>query len=322
MELKRFERSRLHHMEHFQFASHVLRLCEEANLPKLNDALPPLVRAINNEDRALNRPRRLPGTEELRLLDKERDNAYQALRLLMMAQIRSDDDAVVKAAKVLEEVMSRYPRTPISNYDMETGMIKNLITDLKEPEVAAQIVVLGMKHVVERLERVNKKFDVEFHHRVQIALPSGTYNVKALRAAVNVELEFVLKRIEALDNLEPSAEVEKLIKNYNNLVDNRRMLLAHRKATNRSARERDMERSVQAVTPLIPVLEHKLNLTAGSISFARKTLIFNRLKYYLLNVADSEPIWVCIKKGKPVITVDPTLRRVKRKKKVAVEEDG
>ena len=49
MELKRFERSRLHHMEHFQFASHVLRLCEEANLPKLNDALPPLVRAINNE---------------------------------------------------------------------------------------------------------------------------------------------------------------------------------------------------------------------------------------------------------------------------------
>ena len=296
MELKRFERSRLHHMEHFQFASHVLRLCEEANLPKLNDALPPLVRAINNEDRALNRPRRLPGTEELRLLDKERDNAYQALRLLMMAQIRSDDDAVVKAAKVLEEVMSRYPRTPISNYDMETGMIKNLITDLKEPEVAAQIVVLGMKHVVERLERVNKKFDVE--------------------------LDFVLKRIEALDNLEPSAEVGKLIKNYNNLVDNRRMLLAHRKATNRSARERDMERSVQAVTPLIPVLEHKLNLTAGSISFARKTLIFNRLKYYLLNVADSEPIWVCIKKGKPVITVDPTLRRVKRKKKVAVEEDG
>ena len=45
MELKDFMRSRLHNMEHFQFAGRVLQLCTEANVPKLTAVLGPLTAA-------------------------------------------------------------------------------------------------------------------------------------------------------------------------------------------------------------------------------------------------------------------------------------
>ena len=42
MELHQIYHSRLQHMEHFQFASHVAALCEEANIELVNAVLEPL----------------------------------------------------------------------------------------------------------------------------------------------------------------------------------------------------------------------------------------------------------------------------------------
>ena len=42
MEIKKIEKDRLQNMEHFQFASHVAALCEEANIESVNAVLEPL----------------------------------------------------------------------------------------------------------------------------------------------------------------------------------------------------------------------------------------------------------------------------------------
>ena len=58
MEIKTIRKDRLQHMEHFQFAGHVLAMCKTANIEKLNPLLAPLEAAIGKEDEALNLPQK------------------------------------------------------------------------------------------------------------------------------------------------------------------------------------------------------------------------------------------------------------------------
>ena len=72
MEIKELKKGQLQNMEHFQFASHVAALCDEANIELVNAVLEPLKQAIEQEDKALNLPRQEEGTKELEQLDRAR----------------------------------------------------------------------------------------------------------------------------------------------------------------------------------------------------------------------------------------------------------
>ena len=99
MEIKTIRKDRLQSMEHFQFASHVAALCEEANIELVNAVLEPLKQAIEQEDKALNLPRQEEGTKELEQLDRARDQAYRALQLLVEMHVYSENADVRKAAQ-------------------------------------------------------------------------------------------------------------------------------------------------------------------------------------------------------------------------------
>ena len=57
MIVKNFKKDRLQNMEHYQFASRVLQLCNEAKVGKLTAVLGPLTACVAAEDRVLNQPR-------------------------------------------------------------------------------------------------------------------------------------------------------------------------------------------------------------------------------------------------------------------------
>ena len=280
MKLKDFMRSRLQNMEHFQFADRVLQLCKEANVPKLTAVLGPLTAAVAKEDLALNQPRVLDGTEELELLDNARDNAYYALSLLVEMQKRSEDKATIAAAKVLAEVMSRYPRAAAENYDKETGMIKNLITDLNAAPAAAAVTKLGALAAVRRLDRTNKEFDTRFHTRIKAG--SASLDVKELRTAVDRALDAVLLRINSLNDLEPSAPITKLIDQYNTLVANRQTLLSGRVATNKARTEKQLAELRKELDPLIRKFEEANGIAPNVLQFTGKTKGTGKSKAYEL----------------------------------------
>ena len=292
MELKDFMRSRLQNMEHFQFADRVLQLCKEANVPKLTAVLGPLTAAVAKEDLALNQPRVLDGTEELELLDNARDNAYYALSLLVEMQKRSEDKATVAAAKVLAEVMSRYPRAAAENYDKETGMIKNLITDLNAAPAAAAVTKLGALAAVRRLDRTNKEFDTRFHTRIQAG--SASLDVKELRTAVDRALDAVLLRINSLNDLEPSAPITKLIDQYNTLVANRQTLLSGRVATNKARTEKQLAELRKELDPLIRQFEEANGIAPNVLAFTGKTKGTGKSKAYELAYSTNpkRTLWV------------------------------
>ena len=306
MKLKLIQKPRLRHVEHFQFAERVLQLCKEANVEKLTAVLKPLSDAIAAEDEALNQSKVMFGTEDLVKLDDARDKAYYALKMLVGMHLNSDDEETVKAAKRLREVMSRYPNTAKVDYDTETGMIKNLIADTKEDDMPAMLARLNAVPAVTRLDNANKAFDAVFHNRVQVSEASGKFDVRALRYTVDKALDAVLTRITALIDLDPTPPIEKLVKQYNFLVEYRQNVLADRKSSNKSAHERTMDKYAALIEPLFAELERERGLSSGALSFAREFRGTGKKRAYLLNVAGKSPIWVVISKGKLVVVPEPS----------------
>ena len=143
MEVKEIHKQSLQNMEHFQFASHVIAMCEESGIEKIKAVLKPLKTAVAEEDKALNLPRKQEGTADLEELDRVRDQAYRALQLLIEMHSCSDDTTKRKSAQQMSDVLGRYPKLAVANYDKETGMIKNLVTDLNAAELSVAVAQRG-----------------------------------------------------------------------------------------------------------------------------------------------------------------------------------
>ena len=221
-------------MEHFQFAGHVIAMCEESAIEKIKAVLEPLKTAVAEEDKALNLPRKQEGTADLEELDRVRDQAYRALQLLIEMHSCSDDATKRKSAQQMSDVLGRYPKLAMANYDKETGMIKNLVTDLNAAEMSVAVAQLGASGSITRLSAANSDFELRYRSLLKSAQPSGVFDVKALRATTDKALNAVIRRMDSLDDLEPETpKLPELIKQYNALVDKYRLTLAHRAGWNR-----------------------------------------------------------------------------------------
>ena len=314
MEVKGIHKASLQNMEHFQFASHVAALCDEANIELVNAVLEPLKQAIEQEDKALNLPRQEEGTKELEQLDRTRDQAYRALQLLTELHLQDDDSATQAAAQRISEVLSRYPKLIQSEYDKESGMIKNLLTDLKAPAMAVHLTKVSAAPYIDRLEKANKAFDQRYRSRLKSAIPTGTYDIKALRAATDKALQAITRRLDSLDDLEPETpKLSDLITQYNGLVEKRRMTLAHRAGTSQTARDKRKAEYADMLKKGFAALEERLNLEKDSLSFTGKTEGTGSKRHYQLAIKgqtepDGKPktIWVGVNKDGSLYTVEKT----------------
>ncbi len=314
MEVKGIHKASLQNMEHFQFASHVAALCDEANIELVNAVLEPLKQAIEQEDKALNLPRQEEGTKELEQLDRTRDQAYRALQLLTELHLQDDDSATQAAAQRISEVLSRYPKLIQSEYDKESGMIKNLLTDLKAPAMAVHLTKVSAAPYIDRLEKANKAFDQRYRSRLKSAIPTGTYDIKALRAATDKALQAITRRLDSLDDLEPETpKLSDLITQYNGLVEKRRMTLAHRAGTSQTARDKRKAEYADMLKKGFAALEERLNLEKDSLSFTGKTEGTGSKRHYQLTIKgqtepDGKPktMWVGVNKDGSLYTAEKT----------------
>lgn len=301
MKIKTITRSHLQNMEHLEFTNHVLNMAKTANLEKMNPLIAPLEAAYKAENEALNQPRALDGTADLVELDEERDRAFRMFQTMLDARKYEKNKDLVKTARMVQSIVDRYPNLAEANYDKESAMIDNLIDDLNGAEAKAWVTTLGLVEAIKRLDEGNKAFRARTQQRLAKGEASGSVDVKQLRQITDAALNAVLRRMDSLDDLFPSAEVTALIKAYNALVDGKQFLLAKRKATNEAAtvRKKDDWGKMLAEHYALFEVEHKLS--QGSLSFTGNTVGSKEQRLYELAVADSEKtIWVRLKRKKLV----------------------
>ena len=299
MELRSIRRDRLQHLEHYQFTDHLLSMAKEANVAKLTAVLKPLEDAFKDEDEAVFPQRGNAMNAQLRELDDRRDKAYYSLQHAVDAGLYSEEAEELEAAKRVSEIMKRYAGVATMNYDKETGGLKNLLADLAETEAAKALKVLHAEGAVKRIGDHNKAFDEAFRGR--FSGDKKLYDMKALRRVTDKAIDAVVRRIDSLDDLEPSAAITALINRYNQLVDNRHTLLKQRETSNAKANAAKIEEQRKMLTPLFDTLAKTLGVEAEDVHYSGESRGSGASKCYRLTIdGRSSSVWVKVSKKKLV----------------------
>ena len=302
MKLTALDRGKLPGMEHYQYAGHVLRMCIEAGVEKLTAVLKPLEDALNREDEALNRPRSKEGSKELDTLDSVRDTAYRALMKALEAAELSADVDEAKAAEKLKDVMKRYPGVVRANYDRETGLILNLVTDLKSAECTAAVTKLKLAAAITRLETANTAFGDSYHNRYKSG--RAVDDLKELRVATDDAIDKVLLRVVALNELDPSEAITALIQHYNNYVHDRHTVMKQHKNSTAHENAVRVEQQRQMLLPMFDALGKTLGVAAEAVHYSGESRGSGAKKCYRLTIdGRANDVWVKVFRKKKLVQV-------------------
>ena len=299
MILKKIYYHQLQHLEHYQFTDHLLTMAKEANVAKLTAVLKPLEDAFKAEDEAMFPQRGNAMNAQLRELDDRRDKAYYSLQHAVDAGLYSEEAEELEAAKRVSEIMKRYAGVATMNYDKETGGLKNLLADLAETEAAKALKVLHAEGAVKRISDHNQTFDEAFRGR--FAGDKKLYDMKALRRVTDKAIDAVVRRIDSLDDLEPSAAITALINRYNQLVDNRHTLLKQRETSNAKANAAKIEDQRKMLTPLFDDFAKILGVAPEALHYSDESRGSGASKCYRLTIdGRSSSIWAKVSRKKLV----------------------
>ena len=314
MEIKKIFKRELQHLEHYQFANHLLTMAKEANVEKLTAVLKPLEDAFKDEDEAMFPKKGNEMNAQLRELDDRRDKAYYSLQHAVDAGLYSEEAAELEAAKRIDEIMKRYAGVATMNYDKETGGLKNLLADLAETEAAKALKVLHAEGAVKRLGDHNKAFDEAFRGR--FAGDKKLFDMKALRRVTDKAIDAVVRRIDSLDDLEPSAAITALINRYNQLVDNRHTLLKQRETTNAKANAAKIEEQSKMLTPLFDDFAKTLGVAAEAVHYSGENRGSGSSKCYRLTIdGRATSVWAKVSRKKLVEVAEKDLPKASSNKK-------
>ena len=321
MELKTIEKGRLQHLEHYQFTDHLLTMAKEANVAKLTAVLKPLEDAFKDEDEAVFPQRGNAMNAQLRELDDRRDKAYYSLQHAVDAGLYSEEAEELEAAKRVSEIMKRYAGVATMNYDKETGGLKNLLADLAETEVAKALKVLHAEGAVKRISDHNQAFDEAFRGR--FAGDKKLFDMKALRRVTDKAIDAVVRRIDSLDDLEPSAAITALINRYNQLVDNRHTLLKQRETSNAKANAAKIEEQRKMLTPLFDALAKTLGVAPEALHYSGESRGSGASKCYRLTIdGRSASVWVKVSRKKLVQVAESEVPKAKKEGKKGSGSSG
>ena len=314
MILKKIYYHQLQHLEHYQFTDHLLTMAKEANVAKLTAVLKPLEDAFKAEDEAVFPQRGNAMNAQLRELDDRRDKAYYSLQHAVDAGLYSEEAEELEAAKRVSEIMKRYAGVATMNYDKETGGLKNLLADLAETEAAKALKVLHAEGAVKRIGDHNKAFDEAFRGR--FAGDKKLYDMKALRRVTDKAIDAVVRRIDSLDDLEPSAAITALINRYNQLVDNRHTLLKQRETSNAKANAAKIEEQRKTLTPLFDDFAKILGIAPEALHYSGESRGSGASKCYRLTIdGRSSSVWVKVSKKKLVQVKESEVPKAKKEGK-------
>ena len=314
MEIKKIFKRDLQHLEHYQFANHLLTMAKEANVEKLTAVLKPLEDAFKAEDEAMFPKKGNEMNAQLRELDDRRDKAYYSLQHAVDAGLYSEEAAELEAAKRVSEIMKRYAGVATMNYDKETGGLKNLLADLAETEAAKAVKVLHAEGAVKRLGDHNKAFDEAFRGR--FAGDKKLFDMKALRRVTDKAIDAVVRRIDSLDDLEPSAAITALINRYNQLVDNRHTLLKQRETSNAKANAAKIEEQRKMLTPLFDDFAKILGVAAEALHYSGESRGSGTAKCYRLTIdGRANSVWAKVSRKKLVEVAEKDLPKASSNKK-------
>lgn len=263
-EIKEFDLGKQRQEEAFGF--HQLACAETAKCTdaKVTDLQTAYADAFAAFDKALKTGGANIISDQLLELDTQRDNAYSGLAAQTRTSLRHFDPEKVATAREADLILRKYGNPNALPYVQQNGVVHNLIQDLeafdagnapsqgggeegggddilRSAPAANRLATIGAREWLDQLKSVNDQFLAAFATRNAAQGKVVTGETKAARQAVDAAYRAVVKRINALAEVNGEADYISVINAVNALVDRQKAVLAARKTTNANAQKKKEE---------------------------------------------------------------------------------
>ncbi len=190
---------RMNNAAHFLFVTDVLARAEanEAMVAKVATQVNNLKTALAKEDECFKLSTKSLTTDEITKADAERDALYRSYRNTVASFLKLPVENMAKAAKVLNQHIKDYGISPRMQLDRETGLLKNLITDL-EGKYKAEVELLSLTSMVALLKDANERLCTLTDERTDERMATVVGALKAARAATDEAYRALVDMVNAL----------------------------------------------------------------------------------------------------------------------------
>ena len=236
LKLNKLDYVRLHNAEFGQFIARFFEDLDKSGKTLSHDAdLSQLAQDLKNQlpeyEKALEKIKASEESKKIAELDKDRDNALQALKTSIKAYRTSKEEPETKAYNALKIVFDQYKGVEGDSFEKETNRINTLVATLQSPEYMDDITVLAINKFVDRLKKANIDFNDLFSHRSVQNAQKGSYDVKELRKVMIDKYKKLADYVLALAEVKQDPFYRELLEIINNSRKYYADMLAKRKKT-------------------------------------------------------------------------------------------
>jgi len=198
---------------------------------KLTQLTKQFAEALAEEDKYLKQTIASAYSRQLADTDAERDRVYMLLKQTVNLWAASSFDEQATAAGTLKRIVDIYKVDIHDQYDQETGLLTNLITDLELPANAAHVQTLGLSAALTKLKEYNEQMKTLMASRADERSTKITGALKAARTAVNALYDQLTRLIESYsETADDAMPYETFITEWNTEIDRIRQQCASRKS--------------------------------------------------------------------------------------------
>lgn len=231
MEIKLFRLSHLHNDEHSTFMSDVKTLIEKYKASELGieGLFNAFVLLIANESAANQKRSQSMVADDLINADAKRDNIFRGFRDAVISATNHFNPAMKQAGDRLLITFNSYGNVSESKNNDETAQILGLINKLNADH-AADIQTLGIGDWITELQAANNAFSALVGARGSETLAKSDLLMREERVKSDLGYRAILKRIDALMEINGDAAYVNFVRELNDRVDREINSLAIRRA--------------------------------------------------------------------------------------------
>lgn len=187
---------------------------------KLTALVTEFTTALAEEDKYLKQSNASALSQQLADTDGERDKLYSLTKQTITQWANADFEPQSTAAKALLMLIKLYKVDIHDQYDQETGLLTNLLTDMATTENAAHVATLGLTSVIASLTEKNEQMKTLMAERSDERSTKVAGALKAARTQVNALYDQLTKLIESYsDTADDTTPYETFITEWNAEVE-------------------------------------------------------------------------------------------------------
>lgn len=171
-------------------------------------------------DLALIQIRKQQETDNLELLDMERDTSVRVLNLQLKVYKSSKDAAEKNAYRTLKIPFDAYKGIEKLNYEAENNAIDNFVNELAKPVYANSIALLNLSGLITRMDNDNQAFKDLFSTRSTTVASTVSYDAKAIRKTMIANYNAYATYVLSLTNATKDQPINAYYSSIFNIVDN------------------------------------------------------------------------------------------------------